>query len=255
MVLSENLGIADSPIENVAVLTQAKAGASHLAIDVSVGGAEQTQTDSFVESLIQSFVSKYGTKPIVDAKEDFFRNGGKIFAEDDNYHQRIYYFLNYFIFERPLSTFSRTTPFLEYLEMSRDAPTIEGYTHSLFKILKVRPDHIYLKDIFSEKKLRVDKQELEVFEGIAKGDLFQGIILHQGTTTYLSRGLIFHPARSHKIILNLLKQERKSQRFGKDQILFALARQQLKHTRLKHVDPKIVYQENPLPLSALQANA
>jgi hypothetical protein len=115
----------------------------------------------------------------------------------------------------------------------------------------VRPDHIFLKDLFSEKKLRVDKQELEVFEGISKGDLFQGILLHQGATNFLSRGLIFHPNRSHKIILNLLKQERKTQRFGKDQILFALARQQLKHTRLKHVDPKIVYQDNPLQASSL----
>ena len=251
MVLSENLGVLNPTAESISPLAKPKAGARGIAIDVFVGGSEQTQTDTFVESLIQQFVSQHGTKPIVDAKEEFFLKGGKIFAEDDNYHQRIYYFLNHFIFERPLNSFSRTTPFLEYLEAGNTAPTIEGYTHSLFTILKVRPDHIFLKDLFSEKKLRVDKQDLEVFEGIAKGDLFQGILLHQETITYLSRGLIFHPNRSHKIILNLLKQERKNQRFGKDQILFALARQQLKHTRLKHVDPKIVYQDNPLRTSLL----
>lgn len=251
MVLSENIGILNPTAEHVSPLSKPKAGASRIAIDAFVGGSEQTATDTFVENLIQQFVGKYGTKPIVDAKEEFFLNGGKIFAEDDNYHQRIYYFLNHFIFERPLSRASRTTPFLEYLESVNASPAIEGYTHSLFKILKVRPDHILLKDLFSEKKMRVDKQELEVFEGIAKGDLFQGILLHQGPVTFLSRGLIFHPNRSHKIILNLLKQERKTQRFGKDQILFALARQQLKHTRLKHVDPKIVYQDNPLQTTSL----
>jgi len=251
MVLSETLGIADSQMDKALVLDHAQVPSAPIAIDIYVGGDQQTATDSFLESLIQGFVSRYGDKPIIEAKEQFFVQGGKIFAEDDNYHQRIYYFLNHFVFERPLNSFTRTTPFLEHLESGKGGLAIEGFTHSLFKILKVKPDHIFLKDLFTEKKMRIDKQQLEVFEGIAKGDVFQGILLHQGAVTYLSRGLIFHPVRSHKIILNLLKQERKSQRFGKDQILFALARQQLKHTRLKHVDPKIVYQENPLHTSLL----
>ncbi len=251
MVLSEDLGIADSQLANSVLLATKATQSSPIAIDIFVGGEQQTPTDSFIESLIQAFVSTSGTKPIIEAKEDFFQQGGKIFAEDDNYHQRIYYFLNHFIFERPFNALSRTTPFLDHLESGAAKSMIEGFTHSLFKILRVKPDHIYLKDLFTENRLRVDKQELEVFEGIAKGDVFQGFLLHQGSITYLSRGLIFHPGRSHKIILNLLKQERKSQRFGKGQILFALARQQLKHTRLKHVDPKIVYQENPLHASLL----
>jgi hypothetical protein len=251
MVFSENLGFADSHLDQASIVSNPKPGAERIAIDISVGGDEQTATDSFVETLIQSFVSKYGTKPIVAAKEDFFLQSGKFFAEDDNYHQRIYYFLNHFVFERPLNSFSRTTPFLEYLESNNEDVAVEGFTHSLFKILKAKPDHILLKDLFSEKKIRVDKQDLEVFEGINKNDVFQGILLHKGAVNFLSRGLIFHPPRSHKIILNLLKQERKNQRFGKDQILFALARQQLKHRRLKHVDPKIVYQDNPLHTAAL----
>ncbi|MBC7661701.1 MAG: hypothetical protein H7249_18555 [Chitinophagaceae bacterium] len=253
MVLSENLGIADSRITTDAPLLppQKATPTGHIAIDVFVGGEQQTATDSFVENLIQAFVTKHGTKPIIDAKEEFFKHGGKIFAEDDNYHQRIYYFLNHFIFERPLNTFSRSTPFLEHLEAKPEASDIEGFTHSLFKILKIRPDHLMLKDLFSEKKLRVDRQDLEVFEGISKDDVFQGILLHRGAFTNLSRGLIFHPPRAHKIIASLLKQEKKIQRFGKDQILFALARLQLKHTRLKHVDPKVVYQENILQTSML----
>ena len=251
MVLSENLGVPKTPIEKSSNRPKPHPRAAGIAIDIFVGGEKQTATDSFIEGLIQSYVSKHGTQSIVDAKDAFFLHGGKIFAEDDNYHQRIYYFLNHFIFERPLDNFNRITPFLEHLELECSTTEVDGFTHSLFKILRIRPDHILLKDLFSEKKLRVDKQELELFEGISKGDMFQGILLHQGQVTYLSRGLIFHPAKAHKIIQSRLKEEKKSQRYGKDQILFALARQQLKHTRLKHVDPKIVYQENPYPAAML----
>lgn len=246
MVLSENLGVPPVRAESAPKSPKNLVETGIVAIDVFVGGEELTETDRFIENLLQSYVSRHDTEALVEAKEDFFKSGGKIFAEDDNYHQRIYYFLNHFIFERALSAKERATPFLEYLETAEGSTTpVDGFTHSLFKILKIKGDHLILKDLFSEKKIRVEKQAGQVFEGIEKNDVFQGFLLHQGSQTFLSRGLIFHPPRSHKIIANILKQERKTQKLPKDQLLFGFARQQLKHTRLKHVDPKLVYLENP----------
>ncbi len=251
MVLSENVGVRDSSSLGSNSRPQAPARDAGIAIDIFVGGDVQTATDRFVEDLIQRFVAKHGTEAIIEAKEEFFRHGGKIFAEDDNYHQRIYYFLNHFIFERPLDRFNRSTPFLEYLVDKEGESEVDGFTHSLFKIIKIKPDHLILKDLFTDKRVRVQKQEHEVFEGISKGDVFQGILLHKGEFLHLSRGLVFHPAKAHKIILSRLKDERKHQRYGKDQLLFTFARQQLKHSRLKHVDPKLVYQENPVHASLI----
>ncbi|MES2744098.1 MAG: hypothetical protein V4655_01670 [Bdellovibrionota bacterium] len=252
MVLSENVKVPRAAAEPAVKPQRNFIETGLVAIDVFVGGVEQTETDRFIENLLQAYVSRHGTEAIAAAKEQFFLNCGKIFAEDDNYHQRIYYFLNHFIFERGLSPTVRATPFLEYLETAEGSTTpVDGFTHSLFKITKIKSDHLFLKDLLSEKKIRVDKQIGQVFEGIEKNDVFQGFLLHQAAQTVLSRGLIFHPARSHKIIANLLKQERKAQKFGKDQLLRGLAKTQLKHTRLKHVDPKLVYLENPMPVVPL----
>lgn len=252
MVLSENLGAPSVRHESAEKAPRALIETGLVAIDVFVGGEEQTESDRFIETLLQSYVARHGTDAIVEAKEDFFRHGGKIFAEDDNYHQRIYYFLNHFVFERALSATLRGTPFLEYLETAEGSEAaVDGFTHSLFKILKIKGDHLFLKDLITDKKIRVEKQVGQVFEGIEKNDVFQGFLFHQLEQTFLSRGLIFHPVRSHKIILTQLKQERKAPKSTKDQLLFGLARQQLKHTRLKHVDPKIVYLEIPAPVVGL----
>ncbi len=247
MVLSENVVVPHPHTESSDKAPKNLIDTGLVAIDAYVGGEEQTESDKFIENLLHCYVERHGTERLIEAKEGFFRSGGKIFAEDDNYHQRIYYFLNHFIFEQALSTSQRATPFLEYLETAEGSLSpIDGFTHSLFRILKIKADHLILVDLFSEKKHRIEKQLGQVFEGIEKKDVFQGFILHHGSETFLSRGLIFHPARSHKIIANYLKQERKGQKFGKDQLLFGLARHQLKHTRLKHVDPKLVYIENPV---------
>jgi hypothetical protein len=252
MVLSENLKVPRVANEPGINPPRNPIETGLVAIDVYVGGEEQTETDRFIEDLLQVYVSRHGTRAIATAKEEFFLSCGKIFAEDDYYHQRIYYFLNHFVFERGFSSSVRATPFLEYLETADGQATpVDGFTHSLFKIAKVKPDHLFLKDLFSDNKIRIEKLEGQVFGGIEKGDVFQGFLLHHGSRTFLSRGLIFHPSRSHKIIANLLKQERKAQKFGKDQILRGLAKQQLKHTRLKHVDPKLVYLENSMPALSL----
>lgn len=252
MVLSENLGTPSMRVDSAEKAPRNLIETGLVAIDVFVGGEEQTETDRFLESLLQSYVARHGVDAIILAKEDFFRQGGKIFAEDDNYHQRIYYFLNHFIFESSLKPTLRATPFLEFLETAEGSTTpLDGFTHAVFKILKIKSDHLFLKDLLTEKKIRVEKQTGQIFEGIEKGDVFQGFLLHQGDHSFLSRGLIFHPNRSHKIISNILNIERKSQKLGKHKLLFGLARQQLKHTRLKHVDPKLVYLESPSPIPSL----
>lgn len=243
MVLGESIA-SHVPASKVAVLASkddaeppALEGLSPFAIDTFVGGS--TPLDNYLETIIHSTVSKHGRAFIISAKEAFFSRAGMIFTDDENYHHLMSYFLNAFLFESELP--DRSTPFSSFRSQTLLPNLIEGYAHSIYKILKVKPDSLLIKDLVSGKKIRIGKQDGEVFEGIAKGDIFQGFLLLQGPLAFLSRGLIFHPKQAHKTILRLVKESR-----GTEALLFQLARLQLKHRRLKHVDPKLVYSEKAL---------
>lgn len=241
MVLGESIGShAPNPKTGVPagqdeVEPPAAAGFEPFAIDTYAGNG--TPLDNYLETIIHSTVSRHGLPFIISAKEAFFNRAGMIFSDDENYHHLMSYFLNAFLFETELP--DRSTPFSSFRGSNLLPNLIDGYAHSLYKILKVKPDFLLIKDLVSNKKIRVGKQEGEVFEGIAKGDIFQGFILLQGPFIFLSRGLIFHPKEAHKTILRMVKGSR-----GTEALLFQLARLQLKHRRLKHVDPKLVYSEN-----------
>lgn len=230
MVFSESL---DTPAS-----TQA------FAIDLHVGGVFHTAVDEFLETLISWSIQLVGLDECVKAKEEFFRLTGKVFYDDVQYHSRMHYFLEYFLFERTLgqnsSDLFASTPFETFIS-SQDQMLISGFTHSLFKVAKVQSQGMVLKDLFSDSKIRIQKQEEELFKGISKGDVFQGFVFHLSDRSVLSRGLIFHPEKAHPFLLKNIKEEKKTGKWHPTQLLARMARQQLKHTRLKHVDPKLVY--------------
>jgi hypothetical protein len=74
-----------------------------------------------------------------------------------------------------------------------------------------------------------------------KNDVFQGFVFHMEDTPVLSHGLIFHPARSHRLLVKALKDAKKQGAFERLSYLARCARLQLKHARLRHVDPRLVY--------------
>jgi len=218
-----------------------------MAVDLHVGGAFRTAVDEFLESLISWSVARCGVDEFVRAKEEFYHLMGKVFYDDENYHHRMQYFLDYFLFERtpedPRRGNTPMTPFEFYLKQHPEA-LIGGFTHSLFRVHKLYPNAMLLKDLLAEQKFRIQKQEEEIFKGISKGDVFQGFIFHLREHSVLSRGLIFHPIQAHRLLQKSLKEEQKRSPWSPPKTLARFARQQLKHARLKHVDPKLVYSES-----------
>ena len=216
------------------------------AVDLHVGGAFHTDVDTFLESLINWSIQQYGLDECIKAKEEFYRTTGKVFYDDAIYHSRMHYFLEYFLFERTLERsvgeVFGPTPFEVYLQ-SQPSSIIGGFTHSLFKVLKIHGQSMHLKDLFSDEKIRIQKREEELFKGISKNDVFQGFIFHLENRSVLSRGLIFHSHRTHRFLTKLIKDEKSRGIWQPNHLLARLARLQLKQTRLKHVDPKIVYNE------------
>jgi hypothetical protein len=190
-------------------------------------------------------VEVIGVEEVVKAKEEFFAQTGMIFHDDESYHRRMSYFIDYFLFIRPLVHLdpeNPPTPFALYRDRHPDT-RIHSYTHSLFKVMKIQATGLVLKDLCSEDKIRIQKQSDELFDGIAKSDVFQGFVFHMDDTPVLSHGLIFHPARSHRLLVKALREAKKQGTFDRLTYLARFARVQLKHARLRHVDPRLVYAE------------
>jgi hypothetical protein len=214
-------------------------------IDGSVGGEWRSPLDQQREDIINWVVNLLGVEEVVRAKEEFFAQTGMIFHDDESYHRRMSYFIDYFLFIRPLVHLdpdNPPTPFALYRD-KHPQTTIQSYTHSLFKVLKIQSTGLVLKDLCSDDKIRIQKQSDELFDGIAKSDVFQGFVFHMDEAPVLSHGLIFHPARSHRLLVKALKETKKQGLFDRLTFLAQGARLQLKHARLRHVDPRVVYAE------------
>lgn len=213
-----------------------------LAIDNNVGGEWRNSLELIREAIITWVIEKVGVDEVVKAKDEFFTRTGMIFHDDEYYHQRMKYFLDYFLFARVLesSEGNAPTPFALY-KLEHPHTPIQNFTHSLFKVAKALKKGLVLSDLCSKDRIIIQKQSDELFDGMERGNIFQGFVFHIKGNPVLSHGLIFHPIRSHRILLKSLKDSKKNGDFERLSYLSRYARLQLKHGRLRHVDPRIVY--------------
>ena len=214
-----------------------------MAVDNNVGGEWRGSLEPLREEIITWLVSVVGVDVFIHAKEEFFNQTGKVFHDDENYHRRMSYFLDYFIFARVLTALSPAhnfTPFEHYCQ-SHSQVQMQYFGHSLFKVQKILPTGLMIQDLCLNEKLKIQKQSDELFDGVVKNDVFQGFIFKLDNNFILSHGLIFHPTRSHRLILKMMKEAKKQGKFNQHSFLARCAHLQLKQSRLRHVDPRLVY--------------
>jgi hypothetical protein len=220
---------------------------------VSVAQTFTTDPRSDVESLIDNQIENilewshniFGSEQLILAKEEFYTKMGKIFPEDDFFNRRISYFVDYFLFERPLRSkckHNSMTPFNSYKELE-GSPKIQRASHSIYQVLKVNQKSLHIEDLISGERFKIEPSDHTSFEGIVKKDLFQGFIYDVEDQTILSRGLVFHNAQVHGLIKKHLKMLRKNDLFNREQILSLLARTHLRHIRHSHVSAKRFYEK------------
>lgn len=218
-----------------------------LAIDASVGGEHITEVEQYLEQILLWAHHVYGPAVLVQAKEDFYERTGKIFHDDAFFNDRISYFTDYFIFERKLSSHLHPevgTPF----EIYQKVPTshsIQGFIHSIFSVQRVHDQYLTIRDLASTERHKIPRTNVSAFELINKKDLFQGFIYDLGSQKALSRGLIFHPTDAHSTIRKYIKSQQKKNLFQLEEALLRFAKQQLRHLRHNHVNPKLFYQQEP----------
>ena len=222
-----------------------------IAIDDSVRG--QQSIDLLLESILTWVMEVVGHDQMVKAKEEFYWKNGKVFHDDPFFNGRMGYFIDYFIFQRPLESsvpsIANESPYEAFRNKSdgvkEDDCDVIGFVHSLFQVTRISGLGILLKDLFSGEKILCRYYESGSFHGFAKKDIFQGFIYKLEDKNLLSRGLVFHPPEVSRLIKSYIKKIRKGDQYEQLRGLSRLARQQLRHLRHSHVKPKKIYNQDP----------
>lgn len=215
-----------------------------LAIDASVGGADISEVEHEIETIVSWYSGRFGSSDFVTFKELYFQNFGKVFPEDEYFNQRMSYFIDQFVFEFQMpaleSQIEENTPFEQFLLVNPNT-AFRSAKHSIFSVQRVQPQYLLIRDLLSKERHRIEIHHGASFAGIQKKDLFQGFLYELREGISLSRGLIFHPTNVHSLIKKELKNLLNNGNLNRLNLLARLAHQQLRHLRHLHVNARIFY--------------
>ena len=217
----------------------------NIAIDPHFSGANH-EADKFIEEIVEWVESEFLAEQIIKAKEDFYWKTGKVFTYDDCFNNRMSYFIDYFVFERILETnhkkFSCKTP-IEAHYLAGNCRIINTFRHAIFKILKVTPDNLTIKDLVRKDKVLVSARKDESFTGIEKGSLFQGFVYFLQKENILSKGIFFHPRSCSKFLTKTYRKTLKIEPLNEPKFLSNAAKSNLKAKRHPQIQSLKIYQE------------
>lgn len=215
--------------------------------------------DNMIEVATLWATELLGQEEVIAAQECFYAQTGKVFYDDSFYDTRISYFIEHFLFERPISGLGRTyavtgmIPYQLFISKALNDTTIDERTkviisslaqarHSLFQVQKVRPSTMIIKDLLIPQKIQISAKSDESYRAFNTGTVFQGFIFRLPEACHLGSGLIIHPNRAKAIIRRYITAAKINGATPEYPLLCKLATLQLKQLRHQHVDAKIIYQ-------------
>lgn len=211
-----------------------------------------------IDAIIYWIQVSYGVDEFVLAQTEFQRLTGKVFYDDSFYHQRMGYFLDYFIFERPFSggldpqavkpsafhSFLSSDYFISLKFQERLANRfnqLESFQHSLFQITKVAKGRMTIKNLFTKDKVVIFNEEEFFFRGFAKGWIIQGFLFHIGSVHILSQGMVLHPPQVLKLVKKMVGGWKKKNEQDHFPLLSQLARNNLAYLRHRNIPILQIY--------------
>lgn len=208
--------------------------------------------DDAIERLTLWAEEEFGNDELVVAREEFFAKFGKVFHDDAFFGSRMSYFLNFYLFERPIkSSGSRAiSPVRFYLDTNPERTTAVAIQaihelslcmHGVFQVLKVKDEEGIFLNLLNNEKIPMKLPKTYRLFGLKKNQVLQGFIFRTNTGYHPAAGIAYHPDGTLRLIKKLIKMTPKTPEPDHLAILGRLAATQLKATRMKHVDPKTIY--------------
>ena len=207
---------------------------------------------NYLEKVLEAYSKGTFYEEVKRAKEEYFQRTAKIAEGSETFETQMENFLDWYLFDRPLSG-SEISPIKLYLIEKLDNldpddqaifQDLAKSTHSIFEVLKVRESEIYLKDLFDGEKYVIDETELN--KGFTKGDLFEGRLLKFKGSLVFGRAFVFHPKDVRSFILKQIKRIKYLDQKQRLKLLHRLAEMKLKMEQYNHISVTHIYCDDPV---------
>lgn len=206
-----------------------------------------TQFEESYFKLISYFTTGEYVGELQVAQKDFFSNTGAIDENKSNYALRMNQFFDWYFLTRKLSSHMQTP--LEVcieqrsLRLSEEDQAcialLSNHEHSLFEFIKTKNGIVYLKDLFSQKKIEV-KSEGQLFAFDPK-ETFDARYVTIDKQNYFLKGFCFHPQSALKYILEEIKKIRMNPDLDIEDFFLRLNKMRYKLEQYRHIKPEMVY--------------
>lgn len=198
----------------------------------------------------------YSSGPYYDeirrAKEDFFNRVGNVAEGTEAFEPFMNSFIDWYLFERPLSDLQKTPVQAYYDGPAQNLPEedrevfrrLTQSLHSIFELKQIKGRDVTVADLYSGKKYFVE--ESDVHHGFSKGDLFEARIIQLGDRYIFGRSFHFHPQKVATFIKDKVKQTKSLEPTQQKRLLYSLASMKNKIEQYPHLDVSHIYSEKPL---------
>jgi hypothetical protein len=185
---------------------------------------------------------------LVRAREEWAKEGGRVFDDDPLYEERTTAFLEWYALERPENGRSFVERFLAEERLGdldgRWLHALSRTHRSLFAVRQHRRGHYVLDDLCGGGLFEVSERRR--LPGVVEDDLFEARLVADVVSPpslLFTRAFQFYPAEAHEAILN---QAARARREGESRtaLLFRLMRLKLKAAQYGHVAAARIYSES-----------
>jgi hypothetical protein len=205
------------------------------------------QFDDLFERMTLHYTSGDYAGEVNLAKQIFFDDAGIMDEASPHFEMRMTQFIEWFLFTRPLQ--AKGVPPVQHALASGEfkfdedeRPLVEALAntrHSLFEFLKIRGDDVYIKDLFSAKKLVIKGSAIRV--GFSREEFFDTRLIPSADTFIFAKAFCIHPAEATKFILNEVKKLKKSEPVLQEALMLRLMKMRYKYEQYRHLKLDHVY--------------
>ena len=124
-----------------------------MAVDESVSFSSDDGIDEELEKVLLWASHELGSEQLIKAKEEFYWQTGKVFPDDRFYAGRMSYFIDTFLFEKPIENHEKFAGIAPFDAFENEATrSLQPLCHSVFTVIKKNRQKLQLKCLVSGDK-------------------------------------------------------------------------------------------------------
>jgi hypothetical protein len=203
-----------------------------------------------IDQLVVYFTQAPFDKEVAEAKNQFFDQAGS--GDDINqFELRMSQFLDWYLFSRDLSDVQvrpvdwiiESPPNWMTPEMLDFCRALTRIQHSLFEFIKIRNRDVYLKNLFTGKKVVLRDSPVSV--GFSNEEIIEARLVPIGDNFHFTKGFCFHPQEAKKFILKEIKKVKQLEQSEHDALMMKLLKMRYKHEQYAHIRIDYIYTNDP----------